>query len=141
MALPEALREQVVERAAKRCEYCLLPSSFALIDFEIDHVIAKQHGGEDTLDNLALACFRCNRRKGTNLSSVDPDTSEVIPLFNPRVQRWNEHFRLDADGVIRALTLTGRVTLHFLQFNTDERVEERAFALKSGLIDKGQRTD
>ena len=132
--MPTELREQVSTRAEHQCEYCLLPSSFALIEFEIDHVIARQHGGEDGLDNLALACFRCNRRKGTNLSSLDSETGEIVPLFNPRRQKWQDHFRLEVDGTIHALTQTGEVTLRFMQFNTQQRIEERTYAIRHELI-------
>lgn len=134
MAISAELREQVTIRASKQCEYCLLPSMFALVEFEIDHVIAKQHGGEDTLNNLALACFRCNRRKGTNLSSRDAKTGDIVPLFNPRLQRWGEHFKLSEAGVIEAFNQIGSVTLHFMQLNTKERIEERCFAIEKGLI-------
>jgi hypothetical protein len=87
-----ALREQVRERAGERCEYCLLAEVQAFFPHEPDHIIAQKHGGESTLENLAIACFDCNRFKGSDIASVDAVTSELLLLFNPRRQRWNEHF-------------------------------------------------
>jgi 5-methylcytosine-specific restriction endonuclease McrA len=79
-----ALRRKVQERAGGRCEYCLVHNDDMLFAFEADHVIAEQHHGETVLENLAWACPMCNRYKGTNISSIDPATNEIVPLFNPR---------------------------------------------------------
>jgi hypothetical protein len=92
---------------------------------EIDHVIAQKHGGKTELDNLAFACWRCNRHKGTDLGSIDPETNEFSPLFNPRVHAWSEHFRFDGEQLI-GLTSEGRTTVRLLQLNNDDRVAERA---------------
>ena len=136
--MTSALRRQVIERALERCEYCLLPMAFSLMDFEVDHVIAKQHGGRDELNNLALACFRCNRRKGTNVASVDPETAEVVTLFNPRSSDWHEHFSLLETGVVQGKTQIGRVSCHFLQLNHLERVRERVLGLQRGFYQTSQ---
>jgi len=73
---PESLRDFVRERAGNRCEYCLVPDVFVSVH-EPDHIIAAQHRGATTPENLALACFDCNRYKGPNISSVDPATEQV----------------------------------------------------------------
>lgn len=39
------LRNQVYERAGNQCEYCLIPESVAFVSHEVDHVIARKHGG------------------------------------------------------------------------------------------------
>ena len=89
------LRQQVRERAGGRCEYCRLPDKLELAGpFHVEHVIARQHRGKDVLSNLAWACSRCSRHKGANLAGVDPDSDEVVTLFNPRRERWLEHFEL-----------------------------------------------
>ena len=62
----------VRRRAGNRCEYCLLPQAHSQLTHHIEHIVAKQHGGRDDIDNLALACHRCNLRKGPNLTGVDP---------------------------------------------------------------------
>lgn len=81
-----ALRQLVFERAEARCEYCLLPQSIAAHNHEPDHIIPRQHDGETHADNLALACVRCNRYKGYNVGSFDPETGQLVPFYNPRTQ-------------------------------------------------------
>jgi len=56
--VPTSLRRLVAERAAYRCEYCLLPQAVALHQHEPDHIVPLQHGGETHENNLALACLR-----------------------------------------------------------------------------------
>ena len=82
-----ATAQFVRERARNRCEYCGLPQEFSGLRFHIEHIVARQHGGTDDLGNLALACPECNFQKGTNLTSVDPETGLVNPLFHPRQDR------------------------------------------------------
>jgi hypothetical protein len=43
------------------------PSASHPAPFQIDHIIARQHGGATELENLALACIHCNRFKGPNM--------------------------------------------------------------------------
>jgi HNH endonuclease len=89
------LRRQVVERASNCCEYCLLHQDLAASTHQVDHVIAEKHRGQTSLDNLALSCTVCNRRKGSDIGSIDPQTGNLVSLFNPRTQQWVDHFRLD----------------------------------------------
>jgi hypothetical protein len=56
----EALAKLVRERAGDCCEYCRLPQIFSSTRFQIDHVIAEQHGGKTVFSNLALACLADN---------------------------------------------------------------------------------
>jgi hypothetical protein len=118
----------VRERAQNRCEYCLIHEADSYLTFEADHVIAEKHGGSTTLDNLAWACFYCNRLKGSDISSVDPVTKQIIPLFNPRCQQWKRHFRFNGPH-IDPLTAAGRVTVYLLQMNNQYRVDERIAAI------------
>jgi len=122
--IPAALKRLVRERAVDRCEYCLFPESATLAPHWIDHIIAEKHGGKTELENLAVCCALCNLRKGSDLTSIDPDSGEIVPLFHPRRDRWSDHFRLDK-GRIEPLTAVGRVTVRLLQFNRRDRVEER----------------
>ncbi|HXG64320.1 MAG TPA: HNH endonuclease signature motif containing protein [Blastocatellia bacterium] len=126
--IPAALRRQVRERARGRCEYCLLAEEHAFFSHEADHIIAEKHGGRTTAQNLALACFDCNRFKGSDIASVD---GTIVPLFNPRSQTWGEYFVI-ADGRIIPLTSVGRVTEQLLKFCLPERVEVREILAKSG---------
>jgi 5-methylcytosine-specific restriction endonuclease McrA len=86
-----ALRRLVSERAGYRCEYCLLPEEFSSFPHEPDHITPLKHGGATTADNLALACFWCNRLKGSDLAALDPQTGQIKPLFNPRLHAWSDH--------------------------------------------------
>jgi len=96
-----------------------------LFTFHIEHIRAKQHGGSDVHSNLCLACPDCNRHKGPNLAGVDPDTQEVVTLFNPRLDRWDKHFTWN-DAQITGLTGCGRATVQLLNMNELERVVMRA---------------
>lgn len=122
--ISEALRRDVQNRASDRCEYCLLPASFSFYPHEVDHIIALKHGGTTTADNLAFACWRCNRYKGSDLGSFDPATGEFSFLFNPRIQTWEAHFT-QQDAQIVGKTPEGRITAHLLKLNTQERITER----------------
>ncbi|MCW5551527.1 MAG: HNH endonuclease [Verrucomicrobiae bacterium] len=130
-AIPAALRLFIHQRAAGRCEYCRLHDDDSLLPHEPDHIIATQHGGEPTAENLALACFDCNRFKGPNLSSIDPESGAVVPLFNPRREVWAEHFRADGARIV-ALTAQGRATVTLLRMNARERLLHRQALLKTG---------
>lgn len=114
--IPTDLRALVLARARESCEYCLVHADYAVLVHEIDHVIAEKHGGITESENLAYACAQCNRFKGSDIATLDQHTGKVEPLFNPRRQRWQEHFRLDGP-VIVPLTPTGRATERLLQLN------------------------
>jgi 5-methylcytosine-specific restriction endonuclease McrA len=131
--IPASLRQQIYERAGGQCEYCLLPDVAALMPLEADHIIARKHGGQTEVDNLALACSLCNKHKGTDLTSIDPESGDIVPLYHPRRQRWEDHFYLKNARIV-PLTATGRVTITLLQLNRPERVVEREILLAAGVI-------
>lgn len=119
------IRELVWRRAGDACEYCRIPQSATpLIPFHVEHIVARQHGGSDDPGGLAIACDRCNAFKGPNLSSVDPDSGNIVLLFNPRLDAWDEHFAMRGGRII-GLTPTGRATVRLLQMNASRRVELR----------------
>ncbi|MEC4984290.1 MAG: HNH endonuclease signature motif containing protein [Oscillatoria sp. PMC 1068.18] len=122
--ISNALRRLVEERANNQCEYCLLPANVAFFPHEIDHIVAKKHGGTTEANNLAYSCWRCNRHKGTDLGSIDPETGSFSFLFHPRTQRWNDHFRLEKITLV-GLTAEGRTTVRLLQLNSSDRLAER----------------
>ena len=126
-----ATREFVRQRAGSRCEYCLLRQEHSELTHHIEHIIPKQHGGTDEPDNLALACHRCNLRKGPNLSGVDPVNDEVVLLFHPRRDRWEQHFAI-RDVRIEGNTPSGRATVKLLAMNDTRRVELRVALLSRG---------
>jgi len=128
----DELRRAVRERAGGLCEYCRLPDWLPPVEpFHLEHILARQHGGLTVADNLAWACHRCNRHKGTNLTGVDPDTTAIVRLFHPREDRWDDHFALD--GIrLRGLTSCGRATVWLLQMNAERRLERRAELVRRG---------
>ena len=131
--IPAALRRLVRERAADRCEYCLIPESVTFAPHWIDHIVAEKHGGKTEADNLANSCVLCNQCKGSDLTSIDPASGEIVALFHPRHDRWTDHFRLVA-GQIEPQTPVGRVTVRLLQLNQADRVEEREQLAMAGLL-------
>jgi hypothetical protein len=131
--LPVGLRRLVRTRADDRCEYCRIPESMTLAPHQVDHVVAEKHGGLTEEGNLALSCVLCNQHKGSDLTSIDPQTGLITPLFHPRRDRWCDHFRF-AEGTIEPLSPTGRVTVRLLQLNHLERIEERELMLRLGLL-------
>jgi hypothetical protein len=102
--------------------------------FHVEHIMAKQHGGPDDLENLALACQLCNLLKGPNLTGIDPDSGDITRLFHPRRDRWALHFGMDGSR-ITGLTAEGRTTAWLLDFNCDERLALRDVLLLSGEWD------
>lgn len=121
--IPVGLRQEVIERAGFRCEYCLLHRDDARLRHEVDHVIAEKHGGLTESHNLAYACFPCNRNKGSDIGSLD-DSGALSRFFNPRMDIWQEHFRI-VDDRIEPLTPVGAMTTFIFDFNATDRCEER----------------
>lgn len=123
-----ALIRLVWQRADDRCEYCQMAQQFERLPFEIDHIIARKHRGSTVAGNLCLSCFYCNSFKGSDISSLDPRTRKLTPLFNPRRHKWATHFRWEGPILI-GRTPIGRVTVALLHINDDYRIE-----LREGLI-------
>ncbi len=119
-----ALRRLVTQRAGDKCEYCQFPQIASFFAFEMEHIIAEKHDGITEAENLALSCPCCNRFKGTDLGSIDSETKQLTPFYNPRTQEWSNHFRLEG-GTIVPLTPEGRVTVKILRFNLLESILER----------------
>jgi HNH endonuclease len=130
--LSATLRQLVSQRAAGACEYCRIHQTFSIYSHEIDYVIALKHGGESTDDNLVLACLPCNRHKGSDLTSIDPLTGVITPLFNPRTQIWSEHFQFESGSIV-GITAIGRTTVFLLQMNEPNRIQLRQALVAQGL--------
>ena len=125
------LRRRVIRRARRFCEYCLIHEEDTFFGCEVDHIISVKHGGPTIEENLALACFSCNRDKGTDIGSLVHD--RFTRFFNPRTDRWFDHFELAPDGVrINPLSEIGMATVRILGFNLPERLEEREFLRAAG---------
>ena len=121
-----ALRRLVRARADNLCEYCLLHEDDTFFGCEVDHVISEKHAGRTEKDNLALACFVCNRNKGSDIGSLIPGSGRLVRFYHPRLDRWQDHFRLAPDGIsIVTLTDVGEATARIFGFNSEERLLER----------------
>lgn len=131
--MERGLAESVWRRAQECCEYCRVPQSGDPLPFQIDHIIARQHGGATVSDNLALACYSCNRHKGPNIAGFDASTQRTIPLFHPRRDTWADHFQWRGPQ-LSGLTATGRVTVHVLAINLDFRIALRRALMQEGLF-------
>jgi len=130
--ISDELRQLISQRANFICEYCLLHDDEAYAGSEVDHIISLKHGGATELENLAYACLRCNRHKGTDLCSINWQTNQLVRFFNPRIDRWSEHFQLRNAEII-PLTEIGEVTVRVLGFNEPRRLKERMLLMKVGL--------
>jgi hypothetical protein len=132
-SIPARVRRQVAERDGNRCCYCHSPELVG-VPMVIDHVIPQAAGGATSINNLALACYRCNEFKGARLAASDPDTGESVPLFNPCTQEWHRHFAWSEDGVqVRGVTAIGRATVEALRLNNDWLVRARRIWISAGL--------
>ena len=131
----DAARRLVIERARRRCEYCLVHEDSAGFPHQIDHIISRKHGGSSGIGNLAYACVLCNRYKGTDIASRD-QSGRTIRFFDPRRDSWDEHFELRGP-VIQPLTAVGEVTAFMLRLNAAERVIERQLLQALGQYRKG----
>ena len=130
--MDQLVREFVRSRAKYRCEYCLLPQNMgSSIRFHIEHIRSRQHGGTNHPDNLALACPNCNWYKGPNIAGIDPETSSLVPLFDPRIEEWQVHFKL-VNIRIEGRTPSGRATAGLLRLNAPERVDVRGRLIELG---------
>ena len=124
MTIPRWLYNIVRQRAQFWCEYCHYPELLSSASLSINHIQPQSFGGSDELDNLALACRRCNERRYNFTTGIDPATEAEAPLFNPLQQIWSEHFMWSADALkIIGKTPSGRATCNRLDLN-DERREE-----------------
>jgi len=126
----EEVRALVVTRAEQRCEYCLIHENDTFLGCEVDHIISLKHAGTNDPANLAFACVFCNRHKGTDIASIYPPTGELVRLFNPREDRWPDHFRIEGAQIV-PLTKIGELTARILGFNVSDRILERQALLSS----------
>jgi hypothetical protein len=116
--IPANIRKQVARAAQNRCGYCLTAQEFTAMPMHVEHIIPLAAGGSSVEDNLWLACPLCNGYKGTQTHFLDVETDSLVPLYNPRRQKWDEHFRWSQDGVtIVGVTAYGRATVAALKLN------------------------
>ncbi|MGK7928654.1 MAG: HNH endonuclease [Spirulina sp.] len=131
--ITEEIKDRVRQRAKELCEYCHASEQWQYVRFTVDHVIPLSRSGSNRLDNLALACFHCNRKKYNNITGIDIQSGREVALFNPRLDIWSEHFIWSSDRLrIIGLTPTGRATVVELDFNRSRILNIRAADLEIG---------
>jgi HNH endonuclease len=125
------LEDLVWSRAHSCCEYCQLAQSQSNATFEIDHILAKKHGGKTRASNLALSCFYCNSFKSSNIGGLDKRSGKFTQLFNPRRHSWNRHFRWNGAYLVGRSAI-GRTTVDVLMINSEMRVSHRRLLIAAG---------
>ncbi|MCP4165614.1 MAG: HNH endonuclease [Chloroflexi bacterium] len=122
----KSLRKKIAADAGYHCGYCLTPQSFTAMPMHVEHIIPLAAGGSSDEDNLWLACPLCNGHKGVQTHGSDPIADEWTPLFNPRKQKWQDHFRWSVSSIeIVGLTAIGRATVLALRLNHKHLVRAR----------------
>lgn len=125
MSISKADYQTVMERGHWRCEYCLTQKRI-VITIHIDHIIPKSKGGSDDVENLCCVCIHCNQHKAAALEVYDKQREQMIPLFNPRIHHWSDHFIWSADSLqVIGITAIGEVTVERLQMNHSDVVMAR----------------
>lgn len=89
-------RTLIYKRDGNKCQYCGSTKSLT-----IDHVVAKSRGGNDTWDNLVVACSPCNTKKGdkllenTSMKLVRkprvPINKTMVQLAHTNIVEWQEY--------------------------------------------------
>jgi hypothetical protein len=130
--VPVSLERRVRERAGQRCEYCRLSQARQHGTFHVDHIWPYSEGGPTTLENLALACVSCSLRKGARTTVPDPETGELVHLFNPRADAWADHFEIAQGFLLDGRTQNRRATVAALRLNHALAVEIRAEEAQRG---------
>lgn len=134
MAISSETRQAVSDRAAGKCEYCKSPESYSIATFSIEHILPKVKDGNDNFDNLAFSCQQCNNHKYTAVEHPDPVNGRVVPLFNPRIESWAQHFAWDVSCTkIVGMSGPGRATVDRLKLNRDGVVNLRRLLFEKNL--------
>ncbi len=133
MKISAKLRQIITNRANRFCEYCLIPLDFSHSPFEAEHITPISKNGKTISKNLALACRGCNLHKSDKTFGFDAVSDEIIRLFNPRNDVWNEHFGWAQNFTMTiGLTPIGRVTVDVLKLNRQGLVNLREMLCKFG---------
>ena len=122
----QKIRQLVTDRAFGCCEYCMSQEKYASQSFSLEHIFPVVLGGETDVENLSLACQGCNNFKFTKVTALDSETNTIVRIFNPRQDKWTEHFGWnDHFTIIVGITSIGRATVKALQLNRDNLINQR----------------
>lgn len=131
--ISKAKRRRIAVVTRYRCGYCLTSQRIIGPLLEIDHIIPEARGGTSDEQNLILACPTCNSYKSDQVEAVDPVTQQVVPLFDPRAEDWNEHFEwIERGAVVLGKTSKGRATVITLNMNHPDIVSARRLWVIAG---------
>ena len=130
--MAKSRRAIVRERAGDRCKYCRMSQSLTSLPHTLDHIRARKHRGPTDIANLCWSCAQCNAAKGPNVAGHDPVTDDLVALFNPRVDRWDEHFAWAA-AHLDGRSPVGRATIDVLRIDDVNRVAHRAILMQAGV--------
>jgi hypothetical protein len=132
--IPVEVARRVRAAARNRCGYCLSPQHLVMARLQIEHIVPRSRGGTSEESNLWLSCPLCNNYKGDQTAAPDPETGNLEPLFNPRLQNWFDHFAWSADGLrIVGRTPSGRATVVALHLSDDpDALEVRSHWVVAG---------
>jgi hypothetical protein len=129
----DLVKRQVCRRADHLCEYCHASEKWQYVQFTVDHVVPLDLRGTDDLENLALACFHCNRRKWNRIKGIDPESGQEVKLFNPRFSFWSKHFVWSENCLlIVGISPIGRATVAALNLNRERVINIRAADVEIG---------
>jgi hypothetical protein len=131
--MDDALRRFVAARAQGRCEYCRFPETFSYLPFQIDHIIAQKHRGPTIESNLAWSCYYCNSYKGPNLSGWLLESDQVVRLFHPRKDAWDDHFAWRR-ALLLPKSAIGQATIEVLEMNHPDAVQLREWLQELGEL-------
>ena len=123
--ISEHVRKFVIARAQDRCEYCKIFATYSFLSFHVEHIISIKHGGQSTKDNLAYSCPICNLNKGSDIATFLTSKTQPIRFYNPRIDNWDEHFKVEPSGLIAPISMIGEATLKILDFNHPDSIMER----------------
>ena len=124
--ISESLKARIQQNDRQRCSYCLTSVANSGIPMTFDHIQPRSKNGATSFENVCLACRTCNEYKSDTTEADDPLTGKVVPLFNPRIQKWSEHFAWSFDArKVEGLTAIGRATAIALRMNNPVIVAAR----------------
>jgi 5-methylcytosine-specific restriction endonuclease McrA len=89
-------KTMIYKRDDNKCQYCGCTRGLT-----IDHIIPKSKGGEDTWENLVVACYTCNTKKGDKFleqtgmkllkQPKQPHNKVIFTLNKSNVNEWKEY--------------------------------------------------
>ena len=131
MSITPQIRQLVRQPAEGLCEYRHIADApfQAATGFNIEHINPKagysdNDPNRDHPDNLCWACPKCNSYKGDSTAGMDPETGAMTRLFNPREDKWSEHFVAKGAWIV-GTTSIGKTTVEVLRINEEGRVRSR----------------